>query len=246
MKLTTLLVCLVASLACAARVRAFSDPEKFKVSALEGGGGGRFFTGSPADGYTCTVCHRGGTAPKVSIRGLPIDSYNPGATYDVEVTWDNPAKSHALVLELTTPNGLSAGSVELVEEEQLDARSYCDQDVTLSLAAYLTEVAGRRIIGVSDCGAAVLRFRFTAPDEPRVAFSLSMVASDQEGDSRGDAALDLTHTLARFGERPKEVVGTSSACTTHENASSDLMTPLLVTLLLAARARGTRRARQSD
>src|SRR5262245_23122316 len=39
--------------------RAFSDPTiygKYPSQKL-GGGGGRYFTGSPADGYSCSVCH---------------------------------------------------------------------------------------------------------------------------------------------------------------------------------------------
>jgi hypothetical protein len=43
-------------------VHAFSDPARFGKYPEEegglGGGGGRFFTGSPADGYGCSVCHK--------------------------------------------------------------------------------------------------------------------------------------------------------------------------------------------
>lgn len=241
------LVCLFALLSLVAftqRAYAFSDPEKFKLSALEGGGGGRFFTGSPADGYTCSVCHRGAPEPEVVLRGFPLDAYEPGKTYDVEVTWTEPTEPHALALEVITPDGKSAGQLELVEDSKLDARSYCEQDLTLFPASYLTEVAGRRIVGVTDCGATVLRFRFTAPDEPVLAFSMGMVRSDHEGDSQGDGALHVAHTLLRFGERPPPVVGKSS-CSVSPTPGAALRLPWFVLALLTVGMTG-RRLRKRD
>ena len=32
---------------------AFSDPVSFNLTPIAAGGGGRYFTGSPSDGYTC-------------------------------------------------------------------------------------------------------------------------------------------------------------------------------------------------
>src|SRR5690348_3551226 len=70
-----------------ARVQAFSDPSSFSKAANEGGGGGRYFSGSPLDGYTCSVCHRGGTAPEVNVSGVPLNGYTPGMAYEIKVDW---------------------------------------------------------------------------------------------------------------------------------------------------------------
>jgi hypothetical protein len=35
---------------------AYSELERFGEPAVDGGGGGRYFTGAPTDGYSCHVC----------------------------------------------------------------------------------------------------------------------------------------------------------------------------------------------
>jgi hypothetical protein len=221
------------TLGAVSKAQAFSDTEKFALSPLEGGGGGRFFTGSPADGFTCAVCHRGGATPNAFVRGLPVDGYTPLETYEVEVTFDQLDKSHAISLELLSKDGRGAGEVELLNESELDGRSHCDQDLTLSNASYLTAAAGRTIVGLADCGAGALRFRFTAPDEPVIAFSLAMVVSDGEGDSEGDGTLHVARLLRRVGERPSPVEGavTCSAAATRPTRG---VTWLAWLLLIAA------------
>ena len=46
----------------------------------QGGGGGRFFTGSMVDNYTCEVCHRGAEAEPegFEVTGWPEATYTPG------------------------------------------------------------------------------------------------------------------------------------------------------------------------
>src|SRR5207244_2345573 len=68
--LTTLLVVGLAS-GPVRHARAFSDVEGFGKPVEQGGGGGRWFTGSATDGFTCGVCHRGGHSPDLNIFGLP-------------------------------------------------------------------------------------------------------------------------------------------------------------------------------
>jgi hypothetical protein len=199
--------CMVLVLAQAQKAEAFSDTAKFELPAVEGGGGGRFFTGSPPDGYSCTVCHQGGQSPNVLVSGLPLDGFQPGTTYEIAVTFDQPELSHALALEFVTEAGVQAGTVAFPENAEADPAAHCAQDLTLSFAPYLMPVRGRTIVGLGDCGATALRFRFTPPNEPLVAFSLGIVTSNGQGDSAGDGARQITHVLRRFGERSPSAVG---------------------------------------
>jgi hypothetical protein len=54
-----------------------------------GGGGGRYFTGSPADGYGCSVCHSGPEKFSFPVRvtGLPMNGYIPGTTSSIRLSW---------------------------------------------------------------------------------------------------------------------------------------------------------------
>lgn len=112
--------------------RAFSDPTYYGKYPTEiwGGGGGRFFTGSPADGYDCSVCHT--STPTYSfplnVTSLPVDGYVAGKEYKVKVSWPIAANSerasiaqgnHPLTLmtaELLAENGSSSGTLQLASE----------------------------------------------------------------------------------------------------------------------------------
>ncbi len=110
-----------------ASARAFSEPRSYYDSASEGGGGGRWFTGSPAEGYGCSACHTGGPPEPLHIEGLPGDGYVPGASYDLRIAWPEfaaraqilaqtpgvPGASMGLVAEFVTETGLGAGTIEI-------------------------------------------------------------------------------------------------------------------------------------
>jgi hypothetical protein len=110
-----------------AAARAFSEPRSYYDSAAEGGGGGRWFTGSPAEGYACSACHTGGPSQPLHIEGLPGDGYVPGASYDLRIAWPEfaaraqilaqtpgaPGASMGLVAEFVTETGLGAGTIEI-------------------------------------------------------------------------------------------------------------------------------------
>src|SRR5262249_50188347 len=93
------------------RARAFSDPYRFNDDVLAGGGGGRWFTGSPADGYGCDVCHAGARLRGIIVQGLP-ERYLPGTMYDIQIDW--PASEHVTaVVEVTDELGNGAGALAL-------------------------------------------------------------------------------------------------------------------------------------
>src|SRR5688572_5967785 len=68
-----LLVAMNASLSA----HAFSSPEAYVEQPYTGGGGGRWFSGSPAEGFGCSVCHSAAPGQRefpLYVAGLPVDS----------------------------------------------------------------------------------------------------------------------------------------------------------------------------
>jgi hypothetical protein len=135
--------------------RAFSDPRLYGrvPTDTEGGGGGRWFTGSPADGYGCSVCH---TAPSTYSfplvqTGLPKQGYVPGKRYSVHLTWPDAAMREAqaatlnldprtsLIAEFVAENGTGSGTIQLQPENDPDAND-CRQTPTDATKTYATSV----------------------------------------------------------------------------------------------------------
>jgi hypothetical protein len=217
-----------------AHAAAFSDYELFPLDPLLGGGGGRFFTGSPVDGLGCSVCHRGAPEPQVLFRGLPAGEYVPGAAYDVEVSWTNAHLPHALALEFVNALGQAAGQLA-----PLDASARCSGELSGEPAVHLTQAAGRTILMLDDCGAANLRFRFTAPADPQLVFAASVVRSDASETPEGDGVVELRQLLVRQG-----TTGGTSTSTCSAGRPPDKPRALASLPWLAALALGTRRGKR--
>lgn len=171
-----------------ARAFAFSDPALFGQGVDKGGGGGRYFTGSRADGYACSVCHRGGPTPKFVVEGIP-DAPVAGTRYDLVVRWDDPATPHALQLELVTPSGAHP-SVTVAAAASLPAASRCEQKADGAPAIYTFDVGVRRIVGVEDCNAAMVTLSFVATGEP-IELAIGAITSDASGTVEGDGTYEL-------------------------------------------------------
>lgn len=203
-----------AALLCASSARAYSDPASFNLSPIAAGGGGRYFTGSPADGYTCKVCHEGGAEPKVDVRGLPLAGYRPGTSYEVTISWPGQLDKIALALELTDIHGAAAGSLQLPEPPEIAAPELCEPASDGLLAAQLSKLAnGRQIINVPDCGSKRVRFLWSAPktDLGQVWFAGSMIASDGESDPHHDGVTDFGRVLGS----PAVASETTAQCGVH-------------------------------
>jgi MYXO-CTERM domain-containing protein len=173
---------------------AFSDPFSFNLTPIVAGGGGRFFTGSPSDGYTCKTCHVGGQAPKVSVLGLPLSGYKPGGRYEVSIRWPAEQTKISLALELTDGKGKAAGTLRLPPLEETQPGEFCEPASEQLLAAQLNDMnEGREIINLPECESKSLRFLWTAPmtDVGQVWFSGSMVQSDGEQDPYHDGVTDF-------------------------------------------------------
>lgn len=169
---------------------AYSTPALYPADPVRtGGGGGRVFSGSPTDSYTCEVCHTGGPAPVPQLRGRPPADYEPGATYMVEMTW--PEEHLAVVVEAADAAGAPLGTLRLPPDPLVEEEERCAGG---GRAARRIELAdGREAIGLGDCGARMLRFQWTAPDEVVPgALHVAAVAADADETPAGDGAAHWT------------------------------------------------------
>lgn len=199
------------------RALAFSDYELFGLAPHDvGGGGGRFFTASPADGYGCGVCHLGGIPPKVQLRGLPEKEFDPGVSYDVELVWLFPEFPHALNLEFVNALGQRAGTITLPDPATLQPEDLCDAKHGNEPATHLIEEsAPRQVLWVDDCGARRVRFRFTTAADPQFTFAAGIVRTDASEKPDGDGVTEVRRVLYRRGSAPVE-----SGCSLHMREAS--------------------------
>jgi hypothetical protein len=121
--------------------RAFSAPAVFAKAAISGGTEGRFFTGSPADGYGCDVCHSGGQNMPLYVTGLPARGYAPGMKYELRMYWPeftareraliavNPdpdkAPTMSIVAELVSETGKGSGKLSIKAPEMYTPNERC-------------------------------------------------------------------------------------------------------------------------
>lgn len=188
-------------------VHAFSDPARYSEPTDTGGSAGRYFTGSPLDGYGCNSCHQGGEPIPVSVNGLPTDGYEPGATYEVTIRLDNfnPLfEPHAsVVLEFADEQRRPAGVItppELpADVTQFPVDELCVEDgvVTGFALNQIQNAGGRNLIAVPECGARAVRFYWTAPPTSvgTVWMAGGVVNSDEQTSPAGDGVTLLRRPL---------------------------------------------------
>jgi hypothetical protein len=238
-----LLLCVLwlAALAVPRSAAAFSDYEVFGLAPLEGGGGGgRYFTTSPIDGYGCGVCHMGGIQPVVQLRGLPESEFVAGAAYDVELFWLFPQEPHSLTLEIVNTRGEAAGDIVL--PQVLEPADRCtDPEMPNAPAAHLIDEAlPRRILWLSQCGASRLRFRYVAPQDVEVTFAMSMVRADRSEKPEGDGVTEIRRVLRRQGFAKQETGCALSPGAARPSSGLALGSALLLVALSALRVRRRR------
>ena len=166
------------------RVWAYSSPSLYAADPVRaGGGGGRVFTGAPRDGLDCSVCHRGGAAPTLELKGGPGEVYVPGATYQFELNW--AAGQHVgLAAEAADPSGAPLGALRVASGKDLLIEERCAGG---GAAAKVLEIEDRGPIALGDCGATRLRFQWTAP---MVATEGDLYVAVVLGDGEGTAEMD--------------------------------------------------------
>jgi hypothetical protein len=243
-----LLAC-AAITAAPARALAFSEPATFESDVAEGGGGGRFFTGSPADGYTCKVCHGGASSPDVQISGLPLDGYIPGTAYEVTIDWPDELENVALALELDDARGKAAGRLRLPPQDELFEPERCAPVAAGIGAGQLVDADERTILEVPNCGAQRVRFLWVAPaeDHGAVWFAGSLVRADGMSDVAGDGVTNFNGVLASPSQSSADTRALSAGCSTARGASSrggSLAASFVLITLLRVRRRRRRRSRR--
>lgn len=251
-------------LAAPGAARAYSSFADYARPIVEGGGGGKFFTGTPADGYTCDVCHSGAAAPKLDVIGLPSAGYVPGQTYQISFQWPPGPEAipHvALMVELTDLAGTSAGTTSLVPYAEWTDSEKCAQDAfpaadicragaepgccrdlepTRDACSFPNE---RSMFWMLECGARAARFNWTAPAQPvDVWFSASLLASNTNNDAAGDGV-----TLMRYRLHPAAGSNIRDGALGHCQVQvlraqrSTLSLTVLLAVCIAALARAARR-----
>jgi hypothetical protein len=217
---------------------AYTEGTRFDAPATDGGAGGRYFTGSPRDGYGCGVCHRGGAAIDPVVTGLPIDGWEPGQTYDLAIAFPPAAANAGAMLEIADDAGRALGTLAVLPDAELDPADRCSTGLG---AMTLVSVPDRQVARASVCGAARARVRWTAPDTTAVEGRLfaSVVAADASGDPSGDASITFARPLRARGAPPLEAGRLGQRCSVAFGRSSPpwLWLTLLVAALVAPRRR---------
>lgn len=183
-------------------VSAFSDPLAYTDPAETGGGGGRWFTGSSADGYACDVCHSGGQTADLSVSGLPLDGYVAGESYEVTLTWPPQVASLALIGELTDEQRRGAGALALPREEAFGPDELCAPEEGAGPASELHPAdLDRTLLSVVDCGAKRVRFQWTAPPSATgtLWFNVGFVSGDEDATPLGDGVTVVRRPLQPAG-----------------------------------------------
>jgi MYXO-CTERM domain-containing protein len=199
----------------AKHVYAYSNPEFYGTEVAMGGGGGRWFTGSSADGYGCDVCHTGGTGTDLAIAGLPVDGYTPGGRYQITIRWPAGAQL-ALVAEFTDELAQGVGAIDLPNPMSFQPYELCSiEEGSGEAPVGLFEAAGnRKLFTVIDCGAQATRFRWTAPATASgpLWFNLGFVSSNEDAGPTGDGVTLVRRSLRAAGAASAPRVVAQSGC----------------------------------
>lgn len=166
----------------------------------DGGGGGRYFTGSLRDGFACDVCHVGGAGPAVKFTGMPIGAYEPGAVYTFDLLVDpGELMRVALTSEVVDAEGVALGSLSLAPKALLTDEERCAGGGHGG-SLFDTE-DGRQVVALQDCLAKRLRYQWTAPAAGRGAafVHVAAVAADGEGTPEADGVTMLAQEIAELG-----------------------------------------------
>jgi hypothetical protein len=181
---------------------AFSDPVAYSDPVDLGGGAGRWFTGSSADGFGCNVCHTGRAGEDLTISGLPVSGYVPGQSYEVSITWPPYVQDVALIAEFTNENRAGAGTLELPRPDALKPPELCVAEEGGESPAAIHEAEDQRqLVSLVDCGAKLLRFRWTAPlmAAGPIWFNAGFVVSNEDAAPTGDGVTLVARPLAPSG-----------------------------------------------
>lgn len=231
---------------------AFSDPRSsYDLPVLDGGGGGRWFTGTSKDGFGCDVCHTNRAAVPLAITGLPLDAgYAPGQPYEVGVRWPEQVEHLALVLEMVDDSGGTAGSLAVPVPEAARSEEQCSEEGAEGIPAssVIDSASGRQLAAVVDCGSRAMRMLWTAPSPVigTVWLSGGFVWSDDDASAAGDISVPIRKPIPALGAQAPEQVLAQAGCSAgrpHASASWQPLAASLGLLYWARRRRSEGRSR---
>jgi len=127
---------LAVGVGAAGSAHAYSTPDAYAEQPVLGGGGGRWFSGSPADGFGCSVCHAPASGQRrfpLHVAGLPTRGYSPAEKHEILLGWQEmsqrwtelrpdptaprvegqPSPAIGLVAELVAESGKGSGAIEI-------------------------------------------------------------------------------------------------------------------------------------
>jgi hypothetical protein len=178
--------------------QAYSDLLLFGLHPSEPGGGGRYFTGSIRDGFTCEVCHvasveSAAATDLVEIEGLPLEGFKAGETYEITFNYPSNAETIVAVAEFVDASGSAIGKVEPAERSAGTRAEISPAEI------YETEDE-RTIFGLSNFGTDGFKATWKAPkDAGYAAFHAAIVIADGSGDPEGDRVQVVHHELLAQG-----------------------------------------------
>jgi hypothetical protein len=213
---------------------------------VAGGGGGRWFTGSSADGYGCEVCHEGGPTADLTISGLPLDGFAAGNAYEIVIGWPN-AEHVALLAELTDESRMGVGELELPRPEATPELERCSGELLgapSSAVHALQDGSARKLVSVVDCGARQVRFRWTAPPvaPEAVWLHVGFITSNEDTTPAGDGVTMARRLLLREGSASEPAV-VAEGCNALPPRTPVRVAPALTLLAIAALALRSRARR---
>ncbi len=216
MPVTRATLALALALSAPAAARAYSGADRFELDPSSGGGGGRRFTGSPADGFTCEVCHTGGRRAEFEVAGFPTGGYRPGEQYAIEIAWPEGAAA-AFALEVVDASGAAAGVLALPPAEEIDRGQRCASgtaDPPRPAAGMRSLADGRTVAAVEPCEAERASLRWTAPaaDTGAVFLYAGGVIGDGSGTAEGDGTDRVVRSAALLGAPPPEASVLEAGC----------------------------------
>lgn len=218
------------TLLLAVPARAYVNPERFAVAVEQGGGGERFFTGSPADGYTCAVCHAPHEPVPLTVAGLPMPTYVPGATYAIVFDWPDNLPSVALNLEVTDTAGAPAGTLALRAVADIPLAERCSEDGSRTGVELIQTTTGRTVWTVAECGQHQATAIWQAPSAPplglggklpAIRISGSLLASNHDQKVEGDRVTDFAWLIpaANSVSPPPQTVYAQTQCAAYAPGS---------------------------
>jgi len=190
-------VCASSELGIVRLAHAFRNPDFFADPATGGGGGGKYFTVSRAEGYGCAVCHTRGDLVPVQVQNLPLTGFVPGERYRITIDWPDDKPSVALNVEMTELGGQPFGQLVAPDPSTLTTADLCLDSETPSAGQFVSQdPAGRQVMLIAECGQAQATFDWIAPTAPAQGyFSASITFSNRDGKLSGDQVVDLSKTF---------------------------------------------------